>query len=935
MEDKAAPAFGCHTMPYPRFAAVALAVLISASAVHSQEKDMPRVKEPPRSEKVDVQIRYRIRADRDERVRQFRGLERHLAALGFEDALKEDPDRDLIILDPNAERFTGTITSDKVLQLLDDPRVLNIMFAPTGYMAPEDRAKPVPIRVILRGDMIPTVQQAFHLQALQQLEKLGFREALGYDTRNYTQLKGTIPYKYLDRLVKDLRTEPAGWFVTQTPTNRLPRPFADRNPVRWVEVMPAVDPPPPFVPEVVVPARAKLPPDLRAVLADPLQKEIPLRVIVLFSESIENKADDLRAKLRSGYSPTVKRDVDGNPLKTSDGLPALTEGAALDGAAGNLASIRFDRPADIERFAQEPEVLSIRLPRQASETLEPIPAGGKPASAADVLKESGVEAMHRLGYTGAGVKVLVIGSDFTGAEKLIGNGLPKKTTILDLTTELNPEIVPSPSDPNRAGLGTAAALAFAIAAPDAELVLVRIDPGAIFQLFGIIRVVRKEATFSDALRSRLVDISNKTAELTRRKENVVNEYRQAFDDLADDEPTKARRVRAKAALDAVLLDQIALTQRIERFNVFQKHLVTSLVGARVIVNTLEWESGYPLDALSQLSQTLEQLAVPLPPRIAKRAGDLSARPLPPLVWVQAASAFGASAWGGPFLDPNSDSAMEFAPPTQPLPPMNWSADMNFLGYQGPTGLTSADLPAGAKLRVTIQWREPTDPSFPTVDRPSYPVVLRLFRQLDPKGEKLPSDEMAEEARSAGGPYPLLFTRTYVVFEQILEFTVKEPGRYALIVAKGYEPEALLPSLKRKIEVHPRIVIETLSAKPGEGRAVFRSYVTPEAGVGIPGDSLGANTIGVPVKSELFGGGTGLSLRGKPDLFGPDSVAIPGTAMRGPGLATGYLGGMAAGLVQAGAAGANPFKSAGFEHGKMAIVPENWLKILRPVAQPQR
>ena len=74
-----------------------------------------RVKEPARTEKVDVQIRYRIRADRDERVRQFRGLEKHLAALGFEDSRKEDPDLDLEILDPNAERFTGTIASAKVL----------------------------------------------------------------------------------------------------------------------------------------------------------------------------------------------------------------------------------------------------------------------------------------------------------------------------------------------------------------------------------------------------------------------------------------------------------------------------------------------------------------------------------------------------------------------------------------------------------------------------------------------------------------------------------------------------------------------------------------------------------------------------------------------------------------------------------------------------
>src|SRR5262249_38755393 len=155
--------------------------------------------------------------------RQFRVLEKHLAALGFDDARKNDPDRDLDILDPNAERFTGTIPSARALEVLNDPRVQNILFAPVGYTFPEDREKGVPIRVTLTGERLPSVQQTLHAQVWAQLEKLGFREALGYDTRGYTQLKGTIPYKNLDRLVKDLRGEPAGWFLPETPPDRLPR----------------------------------------------------------------------------------------------------------------------------------------------------------------------------------------------------------------------------------------------------------------------------------------------------------------------------------------------------------------------------------------------------------------------------------------------------------------------------------------------------------------------------------------------------------------------------------------------------------------------------------------------------------------------------------------------------------------------------------------
>src|SRR4051812_33036864 len=119
-------------MTRARFGLVVLAGMIFASVSFAQPKEAPRVKEPPRAEKLDIQIRYRIRADRDERVRQYRLLEKHLASLGFDDARKNDPDRDLDILDPNHERFSGTIPSARVLDVLSDVRVQNILFAPTG-----------------------------------------------------------------------------------------------------------------------------------------------------------------------------------------------------------------------------------------------------------------------------------------------------------------------------------------------------------------------------------------------------------------------------------------------------------------------------------------------------------------------------------------------------------------------------------------------------------------------------------------------------------------------------------------------------------------------------------------------------------------------------------------------------------------------------------
>jgi hypothetical protein len=912
-------------MTLPR---LALVVLVGAFAAHSaagQEKEPPRVKEPPRAEKLDVQIRYRIRADRDERIRQYRVLHKHLDSLGFSDARKDDPDRELDIFDPAAERIRGTIAAANVFKLLDDPRVQNILFAPAGYTYPDEPDKRVSIRIALRTGLSPSAQRLLYDQTHEHLERLGYQNSLAYDTLHYTQLKGTVPYKVLDRLVKDLRTEPAGWLLPDTTPDRLPQPLADRNPVRWVEVMPAVEAPPAFAPEVVLPARASLTPDLRALLADPAAKETPVRVVVLYANRVDDQTDEIRTLLASNYGPTVRRNAEGNPLKGPDGLPALTDGATLDGVVGNLASIRFDRPAEVVRFATEPGVISVRLPRAATETITPLPAGGKVPNAGDFLKGSGVEALHKLGYTGAGVKVLVVGSDFSGAEKLIGAGLPKNTRILDLTTELNPEIVPSPSDPNRAGNGVGAARAVAVAAPDAELVLVRIDPGAIFQLYGVLQMARGDVTITQALQSRLADIDLKTGELTRRKSAALDEYKQAFDDLSDDEPTKVRRAKAKAALDAVGVEQTALVKRTQRFHAFRREMVAALAGGRVLVNTLEWESGFPIDAMSLLSRRLEELSVRLSPRIVRRPGDPALAEKPAVVWVQAGSDSGAAVWGGAFLDANKNGSMEFAPADQPLPAANWSPEMNFLGVRAPTGETTPDIAAGTKLRFTMQWREPRDPNLPAVDRPAYPVILRVLRQLDPTGTKQPSDEMAEVARSVGGPYPILLTETFVVYEEILEFDAATAGRFALVVATGYQVPPLLPALKREVEAYPRIVVETLSAKRGDPTVVFRSYVTKDAGVGIPGDSFGVITVGTGAAGELVGGGTGVTLRAKPDLFGPNAI----DGLRGPGVATGFVGGMGAALVQTGAAGANVFKSAGVAPGCPAVVPDVWLKQLRP------
>lgn len=872
---------------------VALALLAAAASARAQ------VKEPPRAETVKVEIRYRIRADRDERVRQYLALQKFLAKLGFEDARKNDPDRDLDILDPNADRFVGTMPGAKVLDVLNDVRVQNVLFAPADFARPEGD-KPIAVKLGLSAGHLLNVQQKLHEQTVAHLAQLGFVEALGYDTRGYTLIRGAILAKNVDLLVRDIRAEPSGWFVPNTRVEELRVPLRDRNPLRWAEVLPVAEFAAPFAPAEAPPGQLKVTPDLRTALAGPAAKDAPLRVEVVFRTRVDN-FDALKTLIQGTYP-----------------------GSTLDGYIGNVVTVRLQRGAYVDHLAREAGVLSVRLPRQGAETIA-FGAGAKGTTAADALKASRLDELHRLGYTGAGVKVVLIGTDFTGADKLVGTDLPRRTTIVDLTTELSPDLLPFKPDPARAGTGTAAARALAAAAPGAELVLVRIDPGSFFHLNTVVRLTRG-LEYTDALLVRLDELTTRAAVFDALRVRTVAAYKEAFRDLSDS--ADARRKQAKADLDALFVQEKEVLTLAARFNDYQRTL-GALAGARVIVNTLVWESGYPLDSLNEFAGTLDRLASDLPPRVVRRAGDPLSAPPPPLVWVQAASAANAAVWGGPFRDANGDSLIEFAPPTAKPPAGDWSRALNFLGTRAAAGEVTPELAADTKLRLVVQWREPADPNFPDSETPAYPLTLRLLRQIDPNGETRSSDEMAEVARSAEVPSVIYRTRTFLVFEQMLEFTVPAAGRYALMVQSLPAEEPLIPAQKRDLEIYPRIAIETVGTAAGTPKAVFRSFTAPMAGVGTPGDALGAITVGADASGALTGGGTGLTLRGKPDVLGPAALTFGGRPASGPGIATAFAGGAAAALLQTRAAAPNVFRSTGIKDGAALEVPAAWLKIVPP------
>ncbi|MBN9517748.1 hypothetical protein J0H58_04380 [bacterium] len=751
---------------------------------------------------------------------------------------------------------------------------------------------------------------------MAQLARIGFRELVGYDPQGFTIVRGDLPAGNLLRLLKDLRNEPSGWFAAEGEPVELPAPLRDVVPVRLVQVLPVTDPPP-FAAPPVAPNRAVFAPDLRAILDDKAGAGQPLRVEVITDRPLTGTdVDRIRSTLLTTYSRVAP-----NPVTKRNELQAAT----VEGAVGTVLTLRFLSALDVERFAAESGVVYIRLPRPATETAGAPPAGAPAATApAAALSATKLADFHQRGNRGKGTKVVVIATEFPGLKAAEGGGYTldaagPPVAFLDLTAELSPDLLPAPTADAAQSVGTAAARAARLAAPDASLVLVRVNPASYFQVVSVARFARGDAVFSEAMQSRIAELTVRTEDLKRRNTEAVAEYQEAFRNTSDDDAPRTRREAATKALNDLLLEERDTSAAIARSTALQR-ATEGLAGATVVVNTLVWDAGFPMDGLSTLSQYVDTGyagdAVVEPVSRSATRPRLAARPL----WVQAASPSIGSVWGGPFVDANGNGRSEFAPPGVPLPKGEWNRELNFLATRGADGTVTPTLKSGTKVRLTVQWRETHDPTAYGGTAAVFPLTVRVFQQLDPEGKTRASDELKEVARPVGGPYRLVAEPTYGIYEQVVEFAAPEDGRYAIMLEgrELYDPR--LPALRRELQVNPRIFAEFVGAP---GRPVFASFAPAAGGVGVPADARSAVTVAAAGEPQLLGAGPGVALLPKPDLFTDGSV---GGSLRGNGVAAGFAGGGLAALIGSGAPASDLLRAIGLPRGGVFAVPDGWLRL---------
>jgi hypothetical protein len=262
------------------------------------------------------------------------------------------------------------------------------------------------------------------------------------------------------------------------------------------------------------------------------------------------------------------------------------------------------------------------------------------------------------------------------------------------------------------------------------------------------------------------------------------------------------------------------------------------------------------------------------------------------LWFQAAGDSGGQAWSGSFRDEDENGVMEFVAPKKPmLPAGSWSPELNFLSWQPAKGAAQSALPANARLRLTLQWREAHDPLPLRVGEDVYREPLAKLNlvvayQPDPDGKARPSDDLEVVTTSAGPPTRLNQTLNSATYEQVIDLTIAKPGRYAVFV-EGKLPdgikapgEATLPANRTVGEVKPRLFVQTLA---GPGRAVWADFATAEGALGVPADAVrvlavgAANEAGAARASSASGPPAGLSLLKKPDVFAYDEAGGTGEA----------------------------------------------------------
>jgi len=881
---------------------------------------------PPPPAKYRAAVRYRILAARDIHVAQYDAMIKHLEGLDFEfnPPLEDLPETNRE--DRSVNQLTGVVPSAKALLMLQNPSVASIMLIPQDFKLP-------PEEVHVRLQLNETVGAASQFELYQQVrvfltEVFGFREAFGYDhhgfgKKPFTRIVGSIPTPLLSILLRDLRTQPANWFGPVIPTEEYPAPLRNSNPILVTEVLPD---PNPLYEYLLPPARGaayleKISEDLwGTVLRKDMQKEI-VRVQLILVGSPSPNSKETRAMLATAA-----------PSFVIDGWfgPVVTGAVYVE---------------EVPRLSAIPQVSALRRVRQLDMRVDPKSktAAGDNQKALDL---SGLTGLHERGFRGKGVRLAIVDTDFRGWDKLVAaKKLPKNTRYVDLAGVTDDDLTsPIPGPPDQLGHGAHCALAAALAAPDAELILLRIEGVDPYEMAEVARYFRGNY-LSEPLSRRQDELIGQRRTLLHRRELLLKERAILLKDSTDETELKMNFGFLGPVYGWIFSDRylhyqnLAYQESLERelgrqSAVFMQQLLKleklkapSPRTLTVVASALNWQDRYPVGSASPLSKWFH---------LQEREQ---------MFWFQAAGNTRGQAWTGNFRDADANGIMEFAPPETPLKKGHWTREINYLDWQPSDAKSMPMLPLRARVRISLQWREPHDKDYYfRPDEKDYylpplaDLQLHVIRQRDPDLKILPADAFELVSRSRRLPVRLEHQKTHSIYEHSVEFTADKRSRYAVRIEKqlnkrwsliedpfekrpafgleknlvptGLRPLGVptLPEVERNWELRVRLFVDVLDESRQVGRVLFSDYTSEEGSMGLPADSLGVYTVGAadfkgkPLAISSPGPPAFQELGGNdPDLFAYADLRLVtegrGSA-QGSSVAASFAAGWAASLLSA-------------------------------------
>ncbi len=915
--------------------------------------------QPPPVAKYRVKLRYHIPAPRDQHVKQYDAMIEYLKSLKFkfDPPLEDRPETDRE--DRGKNELEGQIGPGNPLRLLGDPSVASVLLVPADLKLPNDPNQPVKVRLELPSGYSPDRQLTLANQVLVLLGQLGFTEADGYDHRGYTgrphtRLVGTVPVHQLETLLKDLRNRPGGWFAPAIAREDLPLPLRRENPILVTEVLREPAPARELVlPEPLTPAYMdKVSPELAPLVSDK-----------------DRVLEATRLEIILTYTPG-----DDDRLWWS-GLKAHVPEILLEGRLGSVVTC-VTRVGYVRKLAALPQVSTIRLPRLSYRL-----AAAEAKFATDnkqVLEKSGLARLHQLGKRGKlhipgtlhypkakdrKLRLAILDDDFSGVAELIEEKkLPADTRLVDLTIQRDSDLYPAPRwfEPQQHGHGTQCALAAHLAAPDAQLTLVRVDPRTPYQVQDVARYINGEPLVSPDLERRRDELAAEAAVIATRRAIVLKERRLILDDFQDEADFAEQYGLLGDAVTAWLFsprqwslrrlaeverDDLDHRRRELRLLKLMEDLAT-LRGIDLVCCTFSWPDRYPLSGSSYLSRWFDQT-----PQKA--------------LWLQSAGSQRRQTWYGLYRDADGNGVMEFAPPGTKLDKGQWTTELNFLKWE-------PFVPAGnkgpARLRISLQWREPHDPDYyfrpGEEDRYRTPLAelrVTVLRQRDPSGKVLPTDDFEPVAVTYGAPQRLDNRPNMATYEQGIEFTIERSsryaafvvrqqperwdliqdrvtGRYSFVLERGLAPTGIRPlgapsleAFEKKWELWPRLFVECVDPLASTaGRPVFETYHTDQGSIGMLADARTVVTVGAAQLSDQpgpyasLGPPMGLTGYRKPNVLAYDAldVALPERSkVYGSDLATAFATGQAACLMSAGMSRTQVAKYLLGQNGAVLRVPK--------------